>query len=91
MVKMPSGSTSGYVGRHTEPSIACPSPLGRATSSTTVHATASTPSPVLTSAQNIGKCRGERRSTRAASGRVTRPMPKKTTMKGPISVLAAWT
>jgi len=47
--------------------------------------------PALTSTQNSGSQRGERRRIRAASGNVTRLIPKKTIMTGPISVLAACT
>ena len=51
----------------------------------------STVSPPLTSMQNSGRCRGERRSTRAASGMATRDIPRNKIVIGPNSVYEACT
>ena len=83
------GGTSGYVGR-TRPNSQAPNPLGTAINSTTPHARVAAASPALTSTQNQIKCCGERRKILAASGKVTKAIPRKRIVMGPIRVLAAW-
>ena len=79
------------VGRRQIGRASGPSPLGSATSSTTPHSSPDPARPPPSSRQKCGRCRGERRRIRAASGSATRPIPKNTIMNGPISVLAACT
>ena len=53
---------------------------------TAPQASPATASPPLTSRQNSGRCRGERRRTRAASGMATSDIPRNRIVIGPISV-----